>query len=162
MVHKNLIEKAEKNLERQLEWISRYDARVYFIAGVSIAMLGFLTSITGEVTFWNYAIKIDFLSSGALLFTSLICIYFGQFPKTNSDNNSLLYFGTIADMNCDKFKKQFESLSDADYLDDLLCQTHKNSVIISKKFMFLKVALISLLFSVIPWALAILLIKTSS
>lgn len=160
MDKQNLIERAEKNLERQLEWISRYDTRVSFVAGISIAMIGFLTSIASEVIVWSFAIKLDFITSGILLFTSLICIYFGQYPKTNSGNPSLLYFGTIGTMDCDKFKKHFKALSNAGYLNDLLSQTHKNSVIITKKFTFLKVALILLLVSVVPWAFAIFLVKT--
>ncbi|MFA4996490.1 MAG: Pycsar system effector family protein [Patescibacteria group bacterium] len=158
----NLIDSAEKNLERQLEWIARYDARVSFIAGVSIAMIAYLASVAGEVVVWNNVIALDFFVSGLFLFASLLCIYFGQYPKTNSCNSSLIYFNTIADMTCENFKKQFKNLSETDYLDDLLAQTHNNSLIISKKFTFLKTALILLLISVLPWALTIFMVKTAN
>jgi len=76
-----------------------------------------------------------------------------------SPNKSLLFFGTIAKMSFDDFKQKFKSISDEDYLNDLLCQIHINSEILEQKFSNIKAALTMIVLSVIPWVIAIYLSK---
>jgi hypothetical protein len=130
---KELIERAETNLERQLAWIGRYDTRVAFIAGIAIVMLGFLATTTGTLAIWTPWIKWSFVIGAGLLLSSLVCIYCGQYPKTESLNTSLLYFGTIADMKLDEFERKFKDGSSETYLDDLLAQTHRNAIVLQAR-----------------------------
>lgn len=146
---------AETNLERQLEWVARYDTRISFIAGICIAMLGVLAGIGSKTQIWLPCVYIPFSVAGLLLLASLICIYFGQYPTTSSPNSSLLFFGSIADLKFAEFQKGFKNLSTEDYLDDLLHQTHVNAGILKKKFLFLKTSLILLLLAVPPWIFVI-------
>ncbi|MBP6912416.1 MAG: hypothetical protein KBB86_00605 [Candidatus Pacebacteria bacterium] len=149
------IEQAELNLQRKLDWISRYDSRIAFVSGIAIAMLGVL--VNAITSFCNQPMYI-YLSFGlalGLLFTSLIFVYKSQYPKTKSSNASLIYFGTIANLKVSDFKKRFKDLTDEEYLDDLLSQTHINAQILSKKFSYLKISLILILLSVIPWLITI-------
>jgi hypothetical protein len=151
----NKIAKAELNLQRKLDWVSKHDARTAFTTSVVIAMLGVLANASAAIKVWNWYLYLFGGLSLALLFTSLILICMSQFPKTTSINSSLIYFGTIADLKADDFKKKFMAATDEEYLDDLLSQTHKNAEIVDKKFYYLKATLILILMSVMPWLLTI-------
>ena len=151
------IERAEANLERKLEWISRHDTRIAFVAGITITMLGVLAQVSASISKWNLNLYIVFGAAASLLATSLILIYCSQYPKTESQNSSLIFFGTISTWKVDEFKKRFKEVSDEDYLDDVLCQIHINAVILGKKFRYLKSSLLVMAVAIIPWLLALYL-----
>lgn len=141
------IERAEKNLDRQLDWISRYDTRIAFIAGVSIAMLGALVA-TKNISFLLCDINLEL--AVLLLATSLVAVFLSQYPLTRSPNSSLLFFGTISTLTSSEFTERFKKLSEDDYLDDVLNQVHANSKILNRKFFCLKAALL-LIFIALPF-----------
>lgn len=149
------IEHAEVNLQRKLEWIGRHDGRTVFVAGIIIAMLGVLASISAKISYWSFYTSLAFGGTAFLLFTCLFYIYRSQYPKTFSVNTSLQYFGTIADMKYDEFKKRSKQVTDEEFLDDLLCQIHMNSQILKLKFTSLKISLIILAIAVLPWLICI-------
>lgn len=155
----NKIKQAEDNLQRKLDWVSRHDTRIAFVAGILIAMLGVLANAGASTTAWYWYIYAIFGISAGLLFTGLILIYFSQYPKTESQNSSLIFFGTIAGMKCDEFKKKFKNMTEEEYLNDLLSQIHINADILNKKFSYLKWSLVLLAVSIIPWLSAIYLSK---
>jgi hypothetical protein len=151
---------AEQNLQRQLDWIGRHDARTAVILGLDIAMLGFLAT---EIP------AINRLHSGPLFFAaistltlliSLASIYSSQYPRTSSPNDSLVFFGTISAFTRENFSSNFCTRSEREHFNDLCDQAHINASIISKKFEALKLALVFLLVSIIPWTFAIVLVRT--
>jgi hypothetical protein len=150
-----IFKRAEDNLQRQLDWISRYDTRISFVAGICITMVGVLFSTAPTFYWFEPVFYLCFLLSALLLIASLVCVYLGQYPNTTSQNSSLIFFGTIATLGVDEFKKKFKNGSDDEYLDDLLIQCHVNAQIMDKKFRMFKTALILMLVSVVPWALTI-------
>lgn len=152
---KKQVHRAELNLQRKLEWISRYEARVVFVAGVEIAMLGVLASASGKMSQWSCGAYILFGIAVILLVASLVCIYLAQTPKVSSPNKSLLFFGTISKLEFREFTRQFKGASDRDYLDDLLYQIYINSSVLCRKFKYLKYSFFCLGASIIPWVLSI-------
>lgn len=151
------IEQAEANLQRQLDWIGRYDTRIAFTAGFFIAMLGVLANTSKSVLNWNWYVYIIFGLSAILLFVGLLLIYLSQYPNTESRNLSLIYFGTIADLKCDDFQKSFREMNNETYLNDILSQVHINAQILVTKFNYLKYSLRILAVTIIPWITAIYL-----
>lgn len=149
------IEQAELNLQRKLDWVSRYDSRIAFVASIALTMLGVLVNAITSLCNLHWYIYLSFGLALGLLLTSLIFVYKSQYPKTKSINASLIYFGTIANLKLGEFKKRFKDSTEEEYLDDLLSQTHINAQIISKKFSYLKISLILILLSVIPWLITI-------
>jgi hypothetical protein len=149
------ISQAETNLQRKLEWVGRHDSKIVFVTGVLIAMLGLLASACSKIDKWNGGLYLVFGISGLLLFVSLFFVYKSQYPKTFSSNASLNYFGTIADLKFDEFKRKTKQATDEEYLDDLLCQIHTNSQVLKLKFRFLKISLILMGASVIPWLICL-------
>jgi len=149
------ISQAETNLQRKLDWVGRHDSRTVFVTGIIIAMLGLLASASSKIVTWTFWYYVLFGLTALILFTSLFFIYRSQYPKTFSQNTSLNYFGTIADMKFDEFKRRTKQSTDEEYLDDLLCQIHINSQILKLKFRFLKISLALLGIAVIPWLISI-------
>jgi hypothetical protein len=151
------INQAETNLQRKLDWVGRHDSRTTFVAGILIAMLGVLASSSSKVDEWTTFAYVVYGVTGVTLAAGLFFIYKCQYPQTESSNNSLNYFGTIAEMKFDEFKKKTLGTLDKDYLEDILYQTHRNSVILKLKFKYLKLALVMLSISILPWLAAIYL-----
>jgi hypothetical protein len=120
-------------------------------------MLGVLANTSASISSWSYVQYGIFGLTAILLFSSLILVYCGQYPKTKSPNSSLIYFGTIANLKFDEFSKKFKESNDQEYLDDLLCQTHINAEILKKKFSFFKASLILIVVAIIPWLISIYL-----
>ncbi len=148
---------AESNLQQELNWIGRHDTRIAFVTGTIIAMLGVLANASTHIMFWNEYLYFFFGLSALFLFSSLISIYFSQFPKIGSRNSSLIFFGTVALLKFDEYKKKFREMSREEYFDDLLSQIHINAEILNKKFVFLKSSLILLAVAIIPWLVGIYL-----
>lgn len=156
-----VIARAEINLERQIEWVGKHDAKTSFVAGVAIAMLGVAANLdysTLHCQSYTFVIILIFL----LLGLSLVYVYLSQFPKVQSPNHSLLFFGTIASRESNKFQTDFKNMDEEKYLEDLLHQTHVNASIVKKKFEYLKLALIFLLLAVIPWSVMIYKVKNQN
>jgi phosphoglycerol transferase MdoB-like AlkP superfamily enzyme len=149
------ISQAETNLQRKLEWVGRHDSKIVFVTGIIIAMLGLLASASSKIDNWNFWLYVVFGVTALLLFVCLFFVYKSQYPKTFSSNTSLNYFGTIAELKFDEFKRRTKQATDDEYLDDLLCQIHINSQVLKLKFRFLKISLILLGASVIPWLICL-------
>lgn len=149
------INQAEANLQRKLDWVGRHDNRVVIITGIVIAMLGILSSACASITSWTCFKYAIFFVTGGLLLTSLILLYYSQFPKISSPNSSLIFFKTIAKLTFSDFKNQSHARTKQEYLDDLLFQIHRNSQILEKKFSNLRLAMLFLGLSLVPWLIAI-------
>lgn len=149
------ISQAEINLQRKLDWVGRHDSKTSFATGILIGMLGLLASASSKVMIWSFLDYLIFGITALLLSISLFFIYKCQYPKTNSSNTSLNYFGTIGEMKFDEFKRRTIQATDEEYLDDLLCQIHINSKILKLKFRYLKTSLILLGIAILPWLVSI-------
>ncbi len=154
----NVVDVAEKNLERQLQWVSVYDSRAAFIAGIDIAMAGYLIEQVSHSELWNTLSILSAPIALGLIFFSLFYIYKGQYPNVTSPNDSVLFFGTISKKYLDVFQKKIDTLTTEEYLDDLNSQTHANSLILSKKFSFLQTSMTSTVVSVVPWLISLFLL----
>jgi Family of unknown function (DUF5706) len=157
----DIIARAEKSLQRQHEWTSRYDARSSIVTALSIGMLGVLASAVPTVAKWTPVFWICCSVSVGCLFAALVCYFYGQFPRTPSPNPSLLFFGTICQFRLEDYRSRFIAMSDAAYLEDLLNQTHTVAALLHKKFAALRTALLFLLASVLPWGATLYLSKLS-
>ena len=129
----NKIQRAEENYKRQLEWITKTDTRCNIIIAIFVGMVEFLANIINSNIYWswfNISALIVFASS---TIASIFFIILAQYPKTESPNNSLIYFNTISSLKNQDFISGFKKLTDEEYLDDLLFQTHINAKIVSEK-----------------------------
>jgi len=151
---------AELNLDRLLEWNSRFDNKVLIIFGISTGMLGLLASIMPQPSDWTLFSTISFACAVVPLSLSFVFLKMALYPDTRAPNGSLLFFGTIAQQTCDKFRERWKSQTQEDYLCDLLEQAHRNAEIISAKFQWFRRAFKVLLLAIIPWAVSVYLFTT--
>lgn len=157
MEQANNIERAKLVLQFNLDWISRYDTRIALLAGIQIAMLGLLAKSGAAIISWGWISGFTFGTAFLAISYGLILVYLSQYPKTESQNSSLIYFGTIAPLKINNYKEKFLEVSENEYLDDLLSQVYINSIILSKKFDNLKSSLRLLAISIPPWLYAVYL-----
>jgi hypothetical protein len=149
------IQRAERNLQRMLEWIGRHDARSAGTLGVTLAMMGALSASLPPLSRWPaHLLPVVLLTSAGSAFV-LFHLLRSQFPRIHAHRPSICFFGTISRMEHDDYRRRFSTLDDEGYLNDLLSQCHVNASILTVKFTCLKRALIALLFTALPWALAI-------
>lgn len=75
------IAQAEANLQRKLDWIGRYDSRIAFVAGISIAMLGVMVNTSSSFLNYTWYVYLALGLVSGLLLTSLFLVYLSQYPK---------------------------------------------------------------------------------
>jgi hypothetical protein len=154
------IEVAEKNLQRTLEWISRFDGRAPLVLGLDTGMVAVLSGLAPPLQKWTNTIIATLSITLILLSAGLLAIYFAGYPRTKGSDQSLIYFGSIAFLSLTEYQQKSASLTQKVYLDDLLQQCHRNSEIVEKKFSLLKWAY-RFLFAALPaWAITIYLFKS--
>ena len=151
------VEVAERNLDRQLEWIGRLDGRSSFVFGVDVLLLSLLggTVATAWQFFWGVAIV---ALAASLQVASLGLIAACNFPRLKAPNNSLFYFGTIAGRTSTDFAAACRASTRESVHDDLLAQCHRNAEIVARKSTHLRRAYKLLFFSLVPWLAAMALL----
>jgi hypothetical protein len=150
---------AESNLDHQLDWISRHDFRIAVVFAICVAMLGYLAGQTVAPAKLDGTTLTFALLAAVAQMCSLGAIYVSHYPRTILGSKSLLFFGDIGRLDQAQFAASFCERPGEDHLKDICNQAHINSVIIAKKFSALKVALVFLLASTVPWVFAIVLLR---
>lgn len=156
---KTKIEISEKNLQRLLEWVSRFDNKSVIILGVDTGMLGVLATFAPPLKSLSSASIIFALISILFLALSLLFIYLGSYPRTTGPKKSLLFWVCISKCSFSEYRESFLNQSDEEYLNDLLEQCHRNSEIIDDKFTNLKRAYRMLFVALSPWIITIYLFR---
>jgi len=151
---------AEVNLERILEWVSRFDNKSLIVLGVDTALLGILSGSAPQMSRWVQATQIFAGIAFAILAASFILVYTSTYPRTKTRAKSLLFFGTVSELELDDFRHASIRRTEREYLDDLLEQCHKNSEIVASKFKSLTWAYRFLLLSLPFWAITLYLFKS--
>src|SRR5260370_40313768 len=128
----NQLDRQEKNLARQLDWIGRHDTKASVALGLATGMLGILASMGPKPSTWTPLVVVLTWVSIVLLGSSFLFVYLGNFPRT-SGPKSLIFFGTISTLPIHAHRKTSYSQAQADYLQDLLIESHVISCIIASR-----------------------------
>ena len=154
------IERAEKILQLQLEWVKTADSKVPPLFAINIAMIGVLSALAKAHESWTLISGISVFICASLLIYSIANMAFTMFPTLLGPNNSNLYFGGIIKQSNENFHNNINQLSDDDYFDDLVNQAYRNAEIANSKYGYIKNSSVSLLLSFPIWVLSIYLIYT--
>ncbi len=149
------IERAEKSLQRMLEWIGRHDLRSGATMGITVAMLGALSAATPPMAKWTASFTVALVLTGIGFAVVVGEIIHGLFPRLRNDRPSMFFFGSIAAMPQEEYKRRFMGLTDEDYLNDVLGQVYLNARILRSKFRSLRRAIFALMLTVPSWACAL-------
>lgn len=154
------IDRAEKILQLQLDWVKTADAKVPPLFAINVSMLGVLSALAKAATSWTVVSGIFVVICASLLIYSIGNMAFTMFPSLQSPNKSNLYFGGIVKQSNENFHEKVKPLSDDEYLDDLINQAYRNAEIAKSKYGYVKKSSIYLLLSFPTWVLSIYLIYT--
>ena len=155
----DLVSFLEKNLARQISWISAADSKISFVFAIDTAMLGLLAAVSPKAaSSWAVAPAIFAAFAALCGLASLAFLSLASFPRTKGPKSSLIFFGGIARRDVDQFRKAACEMSTESHFDDLCVQCHRNAEIAKRKFVWVQRALVALYLSVAPWCLAIYLL----
>ena len=150
MIDKNDL---ENNLNRIHEWIRAADSKVSILLaleGIVITLLlsdGFTDYVKGiQYNYWN---TIMVIASLVLLFVSAYKAVLAIIPrlKRKKKKASLLYFGDVAQMDLKAYEKAMKEMSEDEYVEHLLEQTHISSAIATSKHKHFKDSTLALVWS---------------
>jgi len=152
------IDKSEKTLSLQLEWVRVADAKVPPIFAINIAMLGVVVALIKTNSNWTLCESILTSFCLLLLVTSTCCLALSMFPRLSGPKKSNIFFGGITKKTEKVFIEELKCESDSDYENDVLAQTYRNAEIAGEKFKFIKYSFITSFASVPFWLGAIYLL----
>jgi len=141
----------EKTLTRLLEWIRAADSKIPPVLAISTSMLGVMAVFVPKVSDWT---SLSALVGILALVLLLVCLFFlsiACFPRTDGPTDSLIYFETIKALDYDAYLNKIKQMTTTGYSVDLAKQCHRNAEIASSKYFRLKIAMVSLFLSIIPW-----------
>lgn len=153
---KSTIKEAERELDRLLDWISKFDNRAAILFTLDTAIVGTLALRLNSSKFTAYNLLP--LPAFILLGISVIGTAITIFPRLKGPQSSLIYFGSVARMEEANFKSSFIRRTKVGYLDDLLAQCHINAKILDRKFKVFRMSLAVSMVAVIFWSLSLYLI----
>jgi hypothetical protein len=129
-----VIARQEAVLQHQLDWIRAVDSKTPVVIGVATAMLavtGALSPAPANVT-WVTGVL---MAVGSLpLLGSIAWSAAATFPQTTGPRGSMIFFGGIASLTNTDYAKAVAGRSDAQHLDDLNAQCHRNAQIATAKY----------------------------
>lgn len=152
------IEILEKTLERLLEWIRAADSKISPILAICTSMLAVVAALLPKISCWSIIPIIVGILTILPLIGSLFFLFFAAFPRTEGPKGSLCYFEGIRTYNSNTYLNAIIQMTKEQYSADLASQCHRNAEIASIKYQHIKIALLLLFFSVIPWILFIFIL----
>ena len=153
--------RAEKSLSQMMEWIGRHDSRSAGLTAITMAMMGALSTAAPPVKQWTPLFMAAMaLCAGCFGFV-LYQIMRGVIPRIRTSNKpSMSFFGTVAHMPQAEFVQRFTTMTEDDYLEDVLGQVYVNARILRSKFRCLKRGQIGLIVAGAPWVWALYMAKS--
>jgi len=148
----------EAELDRLLQWIQGAESRLAFVLTLSTAMLGALAVLAPRASDWTSSAIIFTSISALLLALSILFVAVASFPRTTGPKDSIIYFGTIASQELEKYESTVSSLTPKRYQEDLIRQCHRNATIATRKFYWIQRSMVCLFLASIPWAVSLFIL----
>jgi hypothetical protein len=161
VVDKDLLEWLEKNLSRQLQWISAADSKTPSIYAFDAAMLGALVALISSKGLSSVVEWVCAVTAGAFLLTSFLFITISTLPRRKGPKHSLIFFGGIAERTCEEFEREVRAVTETILIEDFAKQCHRNAQIASAKYKWIHLSMKVLYLAIVPWLLVgvLLLLK---
>ncbi len=152
----NQIDMLEKELERLLAWIGAAESRLAFIFSLATAMLGSIAFLIPDLAKSSRPyMATTALLALLMLVASISFAALATFPRTKGKGQSLVYFGSISSLRFDEYAKSALSLTEEEYVNDLIAQCHRNARIAAAKFAWIKWSMRCVFLASLPWSLSI-------
>lgn len=143
--------------ERHLAWIAAADVKVGVVVAIDTALLGGLAAAFGAAESaakipWTYLFTLA--ATGATI-CSLFCAAMAVLPRTRGPENSLLFFGKVANFDVGTYVERFHDATDDELLADWTAQIHRNAEIARDKYKWVYKSMCWSFFAALPWIAAI-------
>ena len=149
------IERLERILSLQLEWVKTADSKVTPLFAINIVMLGLLATLIKVLEEWTIPGAIFSSIAVVSLSLSMLFLALTMFPRLDGPKESNIFFGGIAQQEEKKFISDMLLGDKVKYKNDILSQAYRNAEIAKIKYSNLKLAFIFTFASTIPWLAAI-------
>jgi hypothetical protein len=150
---------AKAQLDLVLSFFSRVETKLSVVLGIALAMSSvvFTKAAPLNTVPWAPAVAL----AAFVIFQALAMreLYLGSFPSLNGGHASLVYFREAAKMREADYTERFAALSKAALARDHLEQAWRNAKILTAKFDHLQRAYQWTAGSIIPWAIALVLLS---
>jgi len=147
---------AWSQLNLVLEFYSRIDTKAAVVLGLNLGMIAVLSArmerVLSDGPAWIWLLLFACL---ALVVVSCFHLYRCTVPDRKGGTNSLIFFGTIAQLSESEFLNACRGRSHTELIDDLLEQTWRNSKILQRKFDGLEQAYKLMIAAAVPWTIAL-------
>jgi hypothetical protein len=148
------IERQEATLERLLEWIRAVDGKIPIVIGFATAMLAVTGALSPKPTTLTWGTGLLMAIGSLPLVVSLCFCAAAISPRLTGPHGSMIYFGGIAALTRAKYGVAILGRSDAEYLDDLIDQCHRNAKIAEAKYSAVRMALLWLFLGTPGWLIS--------
>lgn len=149
---------AEKSLQRMLEWIRTIDTKGQIVLGLDLALIGSIVAVWPSDKAFRGFLAIASIVAGGLVVSSIaysLSAFFPQLRRTLTRNqsppSSFIFFGAIAASSEDDYIKRMTEQTQEGYHLDLLHQVHRNAVIVNRKYVRVKWAILQQGLAIAPW-----------
>ena len=149
------INRSEKVLSLQLEWVKTADSKVAPLFAINAAMLGLLVALIKLLPAWTIATAIFSSITVILLAVVILFLALTMFPRLIGPKESNIFFGGISKKSEERYLLDMSSISEAEFQEDILKQVYRNAEIANSKYAHLRLAFIFTFVSFIPWLAAI-------
>lgn len=148
----------ELSMARLLQTNNAADTKVATIVGMNTTMLAVLAAIVTSTTISSvWLVGLALLSALGLL-TALFCLSLSSFPRTSRPAGSIIFFGAISSLSVAAYTERVKTLTDDQYIEDLVDQCHRTATIATRKYRWIQHGQMAWYGSIIPWLLTVYLV----
>ena len=144
------IQRQEKIVDRQLEWIRASDAKIPPMIVLNVAMAASVATVAPPFSQWTLEVFVTFILFAVFLLLSLVFLIYSAIPQIRS-TKSVIYFRGILEMNQEVYKDAIKNLSAEWYFHDLIAQSYHNARIADSKYRVIQFAMLAGVGAIIPW-----------
>lgn len=145
----------EASMERLLRTNTGADTKVATLVGMNTTMLAVLAAlITRQEMTSVWLVGLAVLAGSGLLL-GLFFLSLSSLPRTSRPARSIVFFGAISAVGSETFAGRVKEITDEEYLDDLIDQCYRTSIIATQKFRWIRRAQMAWYGSIIPWLLTV-------
>ena len=144
----------EKNLERQVTWITASDAKIALLIPTNTLMTGFLIAQIARAELGPLRIVMVTLTI-ALLASSYLNAGLAVVPRFRNSGPSSLYFGGIASQSLEQFRTRITGMTNDDYVAELIALCHSSATIARATYRHVRNAYNSFFASLLFWATSV-------
>jgi hypothetical protein len=142
-------------LARNLQWIAAADGKVGPNLAIATAMFGILAAIVPGAATRSVIFLIAAATAALFLMGTIASLALAVFPRLSGSSRSLVFFGGIAQYDCDTYVQRLDSATADELFDDLGRQIHRNAEIAQTKHRHVRRGMAFLFLSVIPWLISV-------